>query len=159
MFATQSAPRRLAPVLASCALLGAAVPAGASAGLRLTARPDPDAPVGKAPKVEFRITGVEAGKRYRVSAQQISGENPLNEQGYPVVCASLLGRLIYERAPSSTLTLTPTVSSYEIGSTRPCHGTFAGKVEKRGAYRPKQLATFRILMPSMRITHFKRPGR
>jgi hypothetical protein len=155
------ASHRLMGLLAAFALL-AALPAVASAGLRLETKPDPAAPAGKAPKVIFTLFGTAKGRYYKVSATQVSGQNPLNEQGYPVICKSVVGRpLHYQRSAGGKLVLKADPSSYELGSNASCRGTYKGKVELKqaGGRPPKVLMTFRLGMPSMRLTHVSIPRR
>jgi len=145
--------RRLTASLASLALL-AALPAAASALPGLTTKPDPQAPAGKSPKVIFTLSGITKGKRSRVSAKQISGQNPLNEQGYPVVCKNFIGRLDYQRATAAKFTLKPSYETYELKSNAICPGTYKGKAELDRGNRPSgTVLTFTLLMPSMRLTH------
>ena len=142
------------PLLAALVVLGL-VPAAASAALRIDTLPDPDAPAGVAPKVVFALSGLVKGQHYRVTADQVSGQNPLNEQGYPVICSPLVGRLVYEKAPTTRILLKPSPATYELKSNTICTGTYRGRVEQRrtGGRPPKVLATFTLGMPSMRLTH------
>jgi hypothetical protein len=151
---TSRTPRCLIGLLAAVALL-AALPAAASALPRITTKPDPAAPAGKPPKVVFTLSGIVKGKSYSVSASQVSGQNGLNEQGYPIVCSSVVGRsLIYERAPATKFTLKPSPATYELKSNNECAGTYKGRaVMKRAGNSPKVILTFTLLMPSMRLTH------
>src|SRR3954463_15538046 len=121
--------RRLVPLLAACAVAGAAVPAGASAAIKVRATPDKAAPAGKTPKVQFTLRGATKGKRYRVTAEQVSGEKSVSSGG-AFICTSLQGRLDFERAPGRKFALAPSYQSYEIGSTRPCNGIYKGSVEQ-----------------------------
>ena len=151
---TRRTPRHLIGLFAAVALL-AALPAAASALPRLDTKPDPAAPAGKPPKVVFTLSGITKGQKYSVSATQVSGQNPLNEQGYPIVCSSIVGRpLIYERAPATKFTLKPSPATYELKSNNTCAGTYKGKaVMDRGSRPDKVILTFRLSMPSMRLTH------
>jgi hypothetical protein len=148
---------RLIGLLAAVALL-AALPAAASALPRLDTKPDPAAPAGKSPKVIFTLSGITKGKRYRVSAKQVSGQNPLTEEGYPLVCLSFIGRLDYQRAPATRFTLKPSYETYELKSNAICPGTYKGKAEMDRGNRPsKTVLTFTLSMPSMKLTHVRVP--
>lgn len=153
-------PRPALTGVAAAAALAAtcvAAPAPAhAAGLLLSVAPDKAAPEGKTPKVVFTLTGAARGRQYRIEAEQKSGQSPLNEQGYPVVCGGI-GRYSYTTAGSSVLKLLPTpLGDYSSGFNSPCTGTYHGEVQTPRRGRPaKILQTFRLQVPAMRLTHVK----
>lgn len=142
------------------ALLATAAPSGAAKpGLRLDVRPDAAAPEGRAPKAIFSLLGAVKGREYKVEAIQSSGQSPNNEQGFPVICTAVLGDFGYTRATGKKLTFRASpLTSYEIGSSSPCTGTYKGRVlVGRGSNVPRVAQTFTLVLPAMRLTKVRVP--
>jgi hypothetical protein len=151
--------RRTGLAIAIAAALPAALAPAADAGLRLQVKPDGAAPEGRTPKAVFSLLGASKGRKYKIEATQISGQKPDNEQGYPVICGSVLGGFSFTKADASKMVFDPTpLSSYELAWASPCTGTYKGEVltPRRGA-PSRVLQTFRLQVPAMRLTHVRIP--
>jgi hypothetical protein len=151
--------RRAALTVAVAAALPAALAPVADAGLRLQVAPDSAAPAGRTPKAVFTLLGASLGKKYKIEATQISGQSPNNEQGYPIICTSVLGGFSYTKANASKLVFNPSpLTSYDLAWGSPCTGTYKGEVQtpRRGA-PARILQTFRLQVPAMRLTHVRIP--
>jgi len=142
------------PYILAAAIACAALAPTAGAALRLDVAPDKAVPEGRTPKAVFSLLGATKGRQYRISAVQKSGQNPLNEQGYPVVCANVLGRFYYDRAKGKKLVFDPSpLGSYASGFDSPCTGTYAGKVlTPRHGAPARVLMTFRLSVPAWKLT-------
>ena len=142
------------PYILAAAIASAALAPAASAALRLDVSADKAAPEGRTPKVVFSLLGAVKGRQYRIEAIQKSGQSPLSADGYPVVCANVLGRFYYDKARGKKLVFDPSpLTSYELGTGSPCTGTYDGKVltPRRGA-PARVLQTFRLRVPAMKLS-------
>lgn len=161
-----SPPRPVVAALALAALAAAGLPAASAAAVKapvrpqLSAAPDQAAPDDETPKIVFTLRGATRGKGYRIETRQLSGQNPLNPQGYPTVCTSFLGRGEPERAKGRTHVFTPSpIGSYELRSSQPCTGTYDGVLlNDRGSRPDVVVLRFRIGVPSLAITRVTYPG-
>jgi hypothetical protein len=157
-------PRHPLPCTALAAALAAAaalIPAAAAPaqsapvkGLTLSAKPDPAVPQDRTPKILFSLLNTVKHRAYNVEIKQTSGENPLNEQGFPVVCQSTVSRFSDTVSTGSKLTfLALPLGGYVMGASSPCVGHYDGKVTtpRRGA-PDRVLQTFRFRVPEMTIS-------
>jgi hypothetical protein len=149
------------PLFAAAILVAATlVPAvaaqaqSAPSGLTLSAQPDLKAPEGRAPKVVFTLSNTVKHRAYSVELHQTSGQNPLNEQGYPLFCQGTIGLLDDTVARSQKLKFpVMPAGTYTLPANSPCTGMYDGKVTtpRRGA-PDRVLQTFRFRAPEMTIT-------
>jgi hypothetical protein len=148
------------PLLAATVLVAASlVPAVAApaqfapSGLTLSAQPDLKAPEGRAPKVVFTLSSTVKHRAYSVELHQTPGQNPLNEQGYPLFCQGTIGLLDDTVAPGRKLKFpVMPAGTYALPANSPCTGMYDGRVTTpcRGA-PDRVLQTFRFRAPEMTI--------